>query len=116
MATWIWVVIAIAVVAVIALVAVGARKRKTAMLRERFGPEYDRAVENRDGREPPRPTFAHVRSSGLSSTSSRCQKPPACVSRTNGVTCRSASSISRRKPRLLPITSSPASWKRGVTR
>jgi hypothetical protein len=50
MATWIWVVIAIAVVAVIALVAVGARKRKTAMLRERFGPEYDRAVENRDGR------------------------------------------------------------------
>ena len=50
MATWVWVVIAIAVVAVIALVAVGARKRKTAMLRERFGPEYDRAVENRDGR------------------------------------------------------------------
>src|SRR5579864_3793549 len=48
MATLIWVVIAIAVVVVvIALVAVGARKRKTAMLRERFGPEYDRAVENR---------------------------------------------------------------------
>ena len=50
MATWIWVVIAIAVVAVIALVAVGARKRRTAMLRDRFGPEYDRAVESRDGR------------------------------------------------------------------
>jgi hypothetical protein len=50
MATWIWVVIAIVVVAVIALVAVGASKRRTAMLRDRFGPEYDRAVESRDGR------------------------------------------------------------------
>jgi hypothetical protein len=50
MATWIWVVIAIVVVAVIALVAVGASKRRTAMLRDRFGPEYDRAVENRDDR------------------------------------------------------------------
>lgn len=50
MATWVWVVIAIALVVVIALLAVGARKRRTAMLRERFGPEYDRAVENRDDR------------------------------------------------------------------
>ena len=50
MATWVWVVIAIAVVAVIALVAVGAGERRTAMLRDRFGPEYDRAVENRDDR------------------------------------------------------------------
>jgi hypothetical protein len=47
MATWVWVVIAIAVVIVIALVAMGARNRRTAMLRDRFGPEYDRAVENR---------------------------------------------------------------------
>src|SRR5580700_3060983 len=50
MATWVWIVIAIAVVAVIALVAVGAGKRRTAMLRDRFGPEYDRAVESRDDR------------------------------------------------------------------
>jgi hypothetical protein len=50
MATLVWVVIAIVVAAAIALVAVGARKRRTAMLRDRFGPEYDRAVENRDGR------------------------------------------------------------------
>jgi hypothetical protein len=48
MATLIWVVIAIVVVAVIALVAVGARKRRSAMLRGRFGPEYDRAVESHD--------------------------------------------------------------------
>jgi hypothetical protein len=47
MATLVWVVIAIVVVVAVALVAVGVRKRKTAMLRERFGPEYDRAVENR---------------------------------------------------------------------
>ena len=50
MATWVWVVIAIVVVAVVALVAVGARNRRTAMLRDRFGPEYDRAIENSDDR------------------------------------------------------------------
>ena len=50
MATWVWVVIAIAVVVVVALVAVGARKRRTAMLRDHFGPEYDRAVENSEDR------------------------------------------------------------------
>ena len=50
MATWIWVVIAIVVVVVIALVAVGARNRRTAMLRDRFGPEYDRVIENTDDR------------------------------------------------------------------
>jgi hypothetical protein len=50
MATWIWVVIAIVVVVVIALVAVGARNRRTAMLRDRFGPEYDRVIENSDDR------------------------------------------------------------------
>jgi FtsZ-interacting cell division protein ZipA len=50
MATWIWVVIVIAVVAVIALIVTGARKRRTAVLRDRFGPEYDRTVENSDGR------------------------------------------------------------------
>lgn len=49
MATWVWVVIAIVVVAVIALLAVGGRRRRTALLRDRFGPEYDRAVENRGG-------------------------------------------------------------------
>jgi hypothetical protein len=47
MATLLWVVIAIVVVIAIALVAMGARKRNSAMLRNRFGPEYDRAVENR---------------------------------------------------------------------
>jgi hypothetical protein len=50
MATWIWVVIAIAVVVVVALVAVGARQRRTAVLRDHFGPEYDRTVENREDR------------------------------------------------------------------
>jgi hypothetical protein len=44
MATLIWVVVAIVVIAVVALVAVMARNRRTAMLRDRFGPEYDRAL------------------------------------------------------------------------
>jgi hypothetical protein len=46
MAAWVWVVIAIVVVVVVALAVMGARKRRTAMLRGHFGPEYDRAVEN----------------------------------------------------------------------
>jgi hypothetical protein len=46
----VWIVIVIVVVAVVALVAVGARKRRTALLRDRFGPEYDRMVENSDDR------------------------------------------------------------------
>lgn len=48
MATLVWVVVAIVVVAVVALGAVVARNRRTAMLRDRFGPEYDRAVTNSD--------------------------------------------------------------------
>ena len=47
-------VMAIVVVAVLVLLAVGAymmmRKRESSRLRERFGPEYDRAVEEAGGR------------------------------------------------------------------
>jgi hypothetical protein len=50
MATWVWVVIVIAVLLVVALIAVGARQRRTAVLRDRFGPEYGRTVENRGDR------------------------------------------------------------------
>jgi hypothetical protein len=46
----VWIVIVIIVVAVVALGAMVARNRRTAMLRDRFGPEYDRAVENTDDR------------------------------------------------------------------
>lgn len=49
MATWVWILIAIAVVAVIVLVAMAGRQRRAAALRQRFGPEYDRAVEAREG-------------------------------------------------------------------
>lgn len=41
---WVWILIAIAAVVVIALIAMAARQRRTTALRERFGPEYDRAV------------------------------------------------------------------------
>jgi hypothetical protein len=51
MATWAWIVVALAIVAVIVLVvAIAMRQRKTTMLRQRFGPEYDRAMQERDGR------------------------------------------------------------------
>jgi hypothetical protein len=50
MATWVWILIAVAAVAVVALIAMAARQRRTTALRQRFGPEYDRAVEARQGR------------------------------------------------------------------
>ena len=45
MATWLWIVIVIVVVAIVVAAAMAARRRRTMMLRERFGPEYDRTVE-----------------------------------------------------------------------
>jgi hypothetical protein len=50
MATWVWILIAIAAVVVIALIAMTVRQRRAAALHERFGPEYDRAVEAREDR------------------------------------------------------------------
>jgi heme exporter protein D len=50
MASWVWILIAIAVVVVIALIAMAVRQRRATALRERFGPEYDRAVEAREDR------------------------------------------------------------------
>jgi hypothetical protein len=50
MATWVWILIIIAAVVVVAVIAMAARQRRTAALRQRFGPEYDRAVEAREGR------------------------------------------------------------------
>jgi hypothetical protein len=49
MATWAWILIAVVVVVVVAwLVAMAMRQRRTTMLRKRFGPEYDRALHERD--------------------------------------------------------------------
>jgi len=51
MPTWAWIVIAVAAIAVVALVAVAVMSRqRTSRLRQRFGPEYDRTVEQRGGR------------------------------------------------------------------
>jgi hypothetical protein len=57
MAAWVWIVIAVIVVALVAVAAAAvsaaskrARERRTAALRERFGPEYDRAVQAQPGR------------------------------------------------------------------
>ena len=48
MATWVWILIIIAAVVVVAVIAMAARQRRTTALRQRFGPEYDRAVEARE--------------------------------------------------------------------
>ena len=51
MQAWTWVVIAVCVIAVIALVVVVMRQqRRRAQLRQTFGPEYERAVQERGNR------------------------------------------------------------------
>jgi hypothetical protein len=52
MDTWVWIVIAVAVAVVILLAIMWAasRKRRTSHLREGFGPEYDRTVEEEGSR------------------------------------------------------------------
>jgi FtsZ-interacting cell division protein ZipA len=52
MATWVWIVIAIAVVLVVLLAAwtIVSRRRRTGQLRDRFGPEYDRTIEDADSK------------------------------------------------------------------
>ena len=47
MDTWVWIVLAVIVLVVLGLVAAAAmRKRRSEQLREGFGPEYDRVVED----------------------------------------------------------------------
>jgi hypothetical protein len=51
MAPWAWILVVLAIVVVVAfVVAMSMRQRRSMMLRRRFGPEYDRAVSERDGR------------------------------------------------------------------
>jgi hypothetical protein len=51
MSTWVWVLIVVGVIAVVAVVAwVMAQRRKREHLQNRFGPEYDRAVEGSGSR------------------------------------------------------------------
>jgi hypothetical protein len=51
MPAWAWIVIAVAVLTVVAvLVWLAVGKRRTMRLRERFGPEYDRAIDSTERR------------------------------------------------------------------
>jgi FtsZ-interacting cell division protein ZipA len=52
MPTWAWILIIVAVVLVVAAVAwlLWSRRRRSAELRDRFGPEYDRTVEEAPSR------------------------------------------------------------------
>jgi hypothetical protein len=52
MAAWVWILIAIAAVIVVAVIGMAVRQRRTVALRQRFGPEYERAVLAREGRRP----------------------------------------------------------------
>ena len=47
MDTWVWIVLSVIVLAALALIAAATmRKRRSEQLREGFGPEYDRVVED----------------------------------------------------------------------
>ncbi len=47
MDTWVWIVIAVVAVVVVGAIAASiARKRRSEQLQDRFGPEYERAVED----------------------------------------------------------------------
>jgi hypothetical protein len=50
MATWAWILIAVVVIVAALLAATAMRQRRTVMLRRRFGPEYERTVQERDDR------------------------------------------------------------------
>jgi hypothetical protein len=51
MDTWVWIVIAaVALLAILAIVWLAMQRRRTEMLREQFGPEYDRTIERADDR------------------------------------------------------------------
>lgn len=50
MAIWAWILIAIAAVAVVVIIVLAARQGRTAALRRRFGPEYDRTLSAREDR------------------------------------------------------------------
>jgi FtsZ-interacting cell division protein ZipA len=51
MDTWVWIVIAVAAVVLLALAALAfSRRRRSKHLQERFGPEYERTVEERGAR------------------------------------------------------------------
>jgi hypothetical protein len=58
MDAWVWIVIAAAVVAAAALIWMSSRRARTRRLRDGFGPEYDRAIEERGDR---RDAEAHLR-------------------------------------------------------
>jgi hypothetical protein len=49
MATWLWIVIIVVVLAIAAAAVMAARRRRTMALRQRFGTEYDRTLDARDG-------------------------------------------------------------------
>lgn len=58
MTVWLWIVIIVVVLVIIALAVMAVQRRRSAMLRQRFGSEYDRTVE---GHESQRAAEAELR-------------------------------------------------------
>ncbi|HEY3090285.1 MAG TPA: hypothetical protein VGJ59_19720 [Jatrophihabitantaceae bacterium] len=50
MAIWAWILIAVVVIVAAVLAAAAMRQRRTTMLRQQFGPEYERTMQERDDR------------------------------------------------------------------
>jgi len=105
MATWLWIVIIVVIVAIVLAAVMAARRRRTMALRQRFGTEYDRALESRDGQRAAEADLRDRSESVPGSTSSRFPRPPACATQANGARPSTASLISRKRRPLLPTTS-----------
>src|SRR4051812_10520119 len=92
MDTWLWVVIIAAVVIVVALVVWAAtRKKRSDELRERFGPEYDRALTDDGAGARASPSSASGWSVTRRSTSSRFPRTSRRATGRSGATCRRGS-------------------------
>lgn len=94
MAAWAWILIAIAAVVIVAPMAMAACQRRTMALRQRFGPEYDGAVQAREGWRVAGAGLRDREKSVLSLISDRCLRTHGRVSLSSGETCKSVSLIS----------------------
>lgn len=95
------IVIVVVVVVVLGLVAFLVQSQKRRHLRERFGPEYDRAVEDSSSYVRPSASWRTASGGTRSSTSARCPTKRASSTGRGGRGSRSSSSTSpaRRSPR-----------------
>ena len=89
------IVLVLLVAAALAAFLVNRRKQEREALRERFGPEYDRAVEERGDRREAEHHLSDVARAGTRPRSATCGPRSGSATRAGGPTCRPPSSTTR---------------------